>query len=282
MPLKSKRIGNRDDNLLKNAQEKLGLYVYVLIDPRTQQIFYIGRGGDAKDRGGNDRVLSHFREAATYASGGNPDQASRKVLRILEIWNSGLDVVWWIVRRDILCPAICKQIEATLIDAFSVTGTPTLNAVKGYGSSESGLLSSQDVMLLNPPKINPKRSYKTVFMFPINQLYGDRENLYEATRKYWNVTEEWRSQQGAIALGINSMTSAAAFEVKSWRRAGGKFAFTGVDVTDKSELARCSVAKIIGRTLGYWQRGSFLIVEFDGDGHFRFLRGSKSNRYFAL
>lgn len=282
MRAKSQRIGNRNDNLLKNAQEKLGLYVYVLIDPRTKQVFYVGRGGDAEDRGGNDRVLAHFREAATYARKGTLDRPSRKVLRILEIWNSGVDVVWWIVRRDIRNPAICKQIEAALIDAFSVTGFPTLNAAKGYGSSESGLLSSEDVMLLNPPPINPKRRHKVVFMFPINKLYSERKNLYEATRKRWNVSEEWRGQQGAIALGINSKTSAAAFEVKNWRKSGGKFAFTGVDVTDDNELARCSVAKIIDSTLGYWQRGSFVIVEFDGRGHFRFLRGSEDKRYFAL
>ena len=277
----SQKIGNRGVRLLRRTQEALGLYVYVLVDPRAEEIFYVGKGGAATEKG-NERVLSHFYEARKYARGTKEKAPSAKTKRILDIWSDGHDVSWWIVRRGIKDQSICNQIEAALIDVLSLTPKKTLNAVRGYGSKESGLISSKDVLLLNPPKVRPKNPYETVFLFPINQLLGERRDLYEATRQYWNVTEKWREAPNAIALGINSMTSAAAFLVERWRPARGKFAFTGQEVTDAHELAKCDFSEVINTVKGYWQRGQFLIVEFDGRGRFRFHRGCPDKAWLSL
>lgn len=276
-------VRNQKDKLLAHTQEKLGLYVYVLVDPRTGKIFYVGKGGGSAKGTGNQRVLDHFREAkkCLACAAGRPTP-SPKVTRILEIWNCDRDVQWWIIRRGITNQETCDQIEAALIDAFSLGPTETLNEKRGYGSRESGLISSRDILLINPPPVSSSRTYKLVFLFPISQLIGERKDLYESTRKYWRVHERWRNQQGAIALGINSQTSVAAFDVHEWRPAGGKYAFTGVDVTDNNELARRDFTSIIDRAKGYWQRGQFLIVEFGGNGRFRFHRGSKDKEWNRL
>ncbi len=276
-------VRNQKDRLLAHTQEKLGLYVYVLVDPRTSEVFYVGKGGGSVKGTGNQRVLHHFRDAKKYVTCDAARPApSRKVIRILEIWNCDQDVQWWIIRRGIKHQEICDQIEAALIDAFSLTLVMTLNEKRGYGSRESGLISSQDVRLLNPPPVNPLHAHKLVFLFPISQLIGERNDLYESTRKYWRVPERWRDQEGAIALGINSQTSAAAFYVNAWQIAGGKYAFTGDDVTDNNELARRDFTSIIDRAKGYWQHGQFLIIEFGGNGNFRFHRGSKDKEWHRL
>ncbi|MFM9950009.1 MAG: hypothetical protein ACKV1O_18880, partial [Saprospiraceae bacterium] len=40
--------------------------------------------------------------------------------------------------------------------------------------------------------------------------------------------------------------------------------------------------KIINSTKGYWQRGNFLLVEFDGNSRFRFVRGSSNKDWLPL
>jgi hypothetical protein len=275
-------FGNAEDKLLKHAQEKLGLYIYVLIDPRNGEIFYIGKGGGAADGTGNERVLHHFEEAKAYVRRDAEQSPSAKIKRILEIWNDERDVQWWIIRRSIECQKTCDQIEAALIDVFSLTKTKTLNAIRGYGSKESGLISSKDVLLLNPPPVNPKKQHELVFLFPINQLIGERADLYESTRQYWNVKKEWRGVRAGIGIGVNTKTSAACFEIKQWRPSRGKYAFTGLDVTDTHELARKDLTKIIDSAKGYWQYGQFLVVEFNGKGSFRFLRGNANKEWIDL
>lgn len=275
-------IFNKEDKLLKHAQEKLGLYVYVLVDPNTSNVFYIGKGGGAIDGSGNQRVLDHFREARNFLANGTSELPTPKIKRILDIWKQGRDVEWWIVRHGIKNQKVCDEIEAALIDAFSLGSSNITNSKRGYGSKESGLISAEDVLLFNPPPVNPSSNHAVVFLFPINQLIGDRKDLYESTRKYWDVKEEWRTKSNAIAIGINSQTSAAVFEIDKWRRSSNKFAFTGMDVTESNELARKDFSSVINSVKGYWQRGQFLIVEFDGNGRYRFHRGSTDKEWINL
>ncbi|WMW80125.1 hypothetical protein RF679_15950 [Undibacterium cyanobacteriorum] len=274
------KIGNTNDKIHRTAQEKLGLYVYVLVDPRTAEVFYVGKGGGTTN--GNERVLHHFKEAKKFAFGEYSKVPSSKTKRILEIWDKGYDVQWWIIRHGIEDQRICDQIEAAVIDAFSLAKSKILNAIRGYGAKQSGLISSKDVTLLNPAPVNPRKKHSTVFLFPINQLMGERKDLYEATRKYWSVSKKWRDIADSIAIGVNNQTSAACFSIDKWRKCDAKFSFTGHDMTDNHELARKNLSLIIENAKGYWQRGGFLIVEFDGKNHFRYLRGSKNKEWIKL
>ena len=284
MPRRDQLLGNTNERLSEDAQRSLGRYVYVLVDPRSGAIFYVGKGGGSATNKGNARVLSHFEEARRYVQQrGSAEPPTAKLSKILEIWNRPADVIWWIVRYGIKSQPMCDEVEAALIDAFSVLPVKTLNAIRGRGAKSNGLLSSSDVGLLNPPIVSPRRAYPIVFLFPINRLFGKRADLYDATRHYWTVSERWRlDSKGAIALGINSMQSAAAFEIESWRKAAGKFAFSGEHLPDGHELARKSFAPVIQAALGYWQRGQYLIVELDGKGHFRVLRGMNDTSWFRL
>jgi hypothetical protein len=78
------------------VEQKLGSYVYVLLDPRDNKPFYVGKAGGRESRG-NRRVLAHFEDARSNKS----DIQSRKINRIREIWSSGREVHWEIIAHNL-------------------------------------------------------------------------------------------------------------------------------------------------------------------------------------
>lgn len=62
---------------MTNLQAQSRWYVYELVDPRDQAVFYVGKGA-------GKRVDAHEAEAAS-----KPQVCSRKLNRIRDIWESG-------------------------------------------------------------------------------------------------------------------------------------------------------------------------------------------------
>lgn len=91
--------------------EKIGNYVYRLIDPRNGETFYVGKGK-------GNRIFAHANAELNTLANEEDDSASLKVERIREIKNAGLSVLHVIHRHDIPDAAIF-EVEAALIDAFS-------------------------------------------------------------------------------------------------------------------------------------------------------------------
>lgn len=260
-------IGNANRNFDMLQQERLGLYVYALLDPRDGKIFYIGQGR-------NNRIFDHFNDAENKLRSNRI--LSSKEIRILDIWKNSEDVVWKIIAHK-LSDESANATEAALIDSMSVSPNgPCLNEVRGPRSS---MLSEGEVATLGASPVNPDTSYSSVFMFPVhNALSDSRENIYEATRAAWSVSKHNRSRE-SHAVGIKNGISIGGFSIDRWKQHGDKFAFSGAD--DKS-LVNFDWKPIISQTIGYWQRGNYLIVEFDGHGLFRFLRGSQKRDWLEL
>ena len=94
--------------------ERIGpYYVYVLVDPRDDLIFYVGKGT-------GQRLLAHGYEALLQA---DPGPRSGKVARIREVRNAGHEP-----RIDVIRHGLTEQeallIEAALIDSSAETGGP--------------------------------------------------------------------------------------------------------------------------------------------------------------
>ncbi|HJJ91169.1 MAG TPA: GIY-YIG nuclease family protein, partial [Methanocorpusculum sp.] len=109
--------------------EKLGYYVYALIDPRDDKIFYIGKGN-------GDRVFQHCLAAI------NGDDATPKFDTIREIHNSGLKVRHYILRHR-LSEEVALQMESLLIDFLTYTEFNTehvlTNIQGGYHQWDEGI-----------------------------------------------------------------------------------------------------------------------------------------------
>jgi uncharacterized protein len=90
------------------TRERLGHYVYGLVDPRDDQIFYIGVAS------ANNRAFDHLK---VRQSG---KRESRKEERIREIRKSGHEPQVEILRHGMNSRSDALEMEAALIDALGL------------------------------------------------------------------------------------------------------------------------------------------------------------------
>ena len=268
---------NLTRNFPPGVGSKLGEYVYALLDPRDKKIFYIGKGN-------GDRLFDHFVEA-------EHDQLSnagstQKLKRILDIWDDELDVEWVIVRHNLQnLPVDAFDVEAALIDILEISQNgPALNDIAGHRNASRGMLSEETVRGFAAESVNPNESFPAVFVFPVQKALASGVDIYNATRSSWIVSSFAKCLVSPLAVGISNGISEGVFEIAEWNPhpSSGKWEFTGRDITNGHSLAKVNWAPVIGAAMGYWQYGNYLIVEFNGAGQFRFLRGSKNMNWQEL
>ncbi|SEQ04498.1 GIY-YIG nuclease family protein [Arthrobacter sp. OV608] len=101
-----------EKKVLEQVAEYLGNYVYLLIDPRTGNPFYVGKGT-------RTRVLDHGLEADALTAPTEEPQGehSRKITAIHGIRQDGLEPEIWILRHGM--GSEYTQVEAAAIDLLS-------------------------------------------------------------------------------------------------------------------------------------------------------------------
>ena len=180
--------------------EKLGYYVYLYIDPRKDQIFYVGKGQGR-------RVLAHLYE----------EGESRKIATISELRALGIEP-----RIDILAHALPNEetalrIEAAIIDLFGL-GELT-NAIRGWHSVQLGRIPLRELITYYAAK--PVEVMVPVIMFRINNLYRHNMSgleLYEATRGVWKLSS--RRNGANFAFAVFEGVVRAVYEIRAWYPAG--------------------------------------------------------------
>ena len=117
--------------LPREVAERIGpYYVYVLVDPRDDSIFYVGKGTD-------QRLLDHGDEALLEVESG---ARSGKIASIREIRAVGLEPRIDVVRHG-LCEEQAFHVEGALIDCLE----GLTNRVKGPGK-EQGRASLKELV----------------------------------------------------------------------------------------------------------------------------------------
>jgi hypothetical protein len=115
----------QSDKFPVGVAERLGWYVYRLIDPRNGETFYVGKGK-------GDRIFQHSKGALIGSK--DEDKIDLKSQRIKDIVKAQLEVGMVIHRHGVDNENIALQIEAALIDAY-----PGLeNQVSGHDSDDYG------------------------------------------------------------------------------------------------------------------------------------------------
>lgn len=267
-------VTRQNDETFDSLVEKhLGCYVYVLMTT-DGKAFYVGKGGG--DGNGNSRLFAHFDEAESIL---NREQqpGSAKQRKILEIWKQEQKVGWFIARHG-LDEKTSEHVEASLIDTLPMTPNGELgNLVRGP-RVRHGILDAGEVAALMAPLVSPANAYPKVFVFQIQNALGDHREPYEAIRGDWKVNLSNRDLAAPVlAVGVKDGISRIVCDVQDWfeRPLGTrKYAFSG-NVVPGHELLNKSFVNALSPARGFLMHGGgYTILNFDGNGCFRCLRGS--------
>lgn len=178
--------------------EKLGYYVYFLRDPRTKQIFYVGKGQ-------GNRIFDHIKCAI------NAPTASDKLQLITEI---GADKVeHYILRHGLKDENHALEIESACIDLL---GIETLtNEVKGHHSFTQGKKSVSEISLFyDAPEVTIT---DPVLLITINRYFGPElspKELYDFTRISWKASA--RRENAKYVFSVYKGLVREVYEVEKW------------------------------------------------------------------
>lgn len=187
------------DRFSNKSIEELGYYVYSLVDPRDNKIFYIGKGC-------GNRVFQHCNAAITDS------EESLKLNLIRDIIASGNKVEHYILRHK-LSEKEAFQIESVLIDflTYSKFNTENIltNIVSGHHQWDEGIKTVDEISAIyDCEKINITHNGH-LLLVNLNRSFNDakargvyqRTNIYEKTRKYWAIAKR-RAAQITYVLGV--------------------------------------------------------------------------------
>lgn len=154
-------------------------YVYGLIDPRSKQIFYIGKGT-------KNRIFEHEKESL-----GSPDSEKLKLKTIADIKNAGFEVEKIIINSNL------TEEEVFAAEALSVDEYERIN-----GASP---LEEKDIR-------------HKILVIKINRLYQrgmDEKVLYDAVRGVWRVSKE-KVRTVEYVFGVYNSLIVAVYKPSEW------------------------------------------------------------------
>lgn len=196
--------------------EKIKYYVYRLIDPRTGQTFYVGKGK-------GNRVFAHVNCALKNYMGENfetEDDDNLKIQTIREIQKAGLNVI-----HIIQCWNLENQ-EAYLVESALMDCYPNLTNLQKGHYHEFGITNAytlqRDLCIeqyAEPEDIDYliiKTSEGRVnYCIEDYQLQTYQDGLYEATRAAWRLSLS-KAQKYKYVLSVIGGIVKEVYEVEQW------------------------------------------------------------------
>lgn len=184
----------------QKAKDELQSYVYCLVDPRDNKIFYIGKGKD-------NRVFAHANDAL---ESGNV--TTDKLDKIRDIIADGQKVRHYIIRHK-LSEEDALTVESVLIDflTYQEFNTESLltNIVAGHHQWDEGIKTVDEINQLYDCKPLQLQKGHKLLMVNLNRTYNTKTkdglqvkpNLYDVTRRYWHVSKS-NADQIDYLLGV--------------------------------------------------------------------------------
>jgi len=232
-------------NFSQSTQVGLKHYVYALVNPIDDKIFYIGKGC-------GNRAFDHAKAAITSV---NP---SEKLKLIQDIINKGKDVEVLILRHGLKSEAEAFMVESVLIDILTNPETKKRcinakmkNVQSGHYMRVYGIHTAVDLEAQygNKPLGTVKEK---LIVININKTYNDPNvSIYDATRKSW-VLNKKRADNAEYILSEYKGVIRAVFKMdeNKWQplqNSIGKnqrYYFSGQEVLDPTILKRYINKKI--------------------------------------
>jgi len=208
-------------------------YVYALIDPRDNKVFYIGKGT-------GNRVFSHEIE-----SGKNQKSEKSKLQRIREIESCGLSVRRMIVNWG-LSESEAFAAEAALINMLNcVEGIRLTNEVSGHHVHECMTVENFERMYGAIPLGNDDIKH-SVLVIKINKLYRkdmNGEELYDTVRGFWAASlKSIEERKVRYVFGVYNGLIVAVYKPDEWH-----YGYEMIDIPQKGILKPEDFEKIKNR-----------------------------------
>lgn len=217
-------IARQPSSFPEDVKERLGCYVYRLVDPLTEETFYVGKGT-------GDRVFQHARGEI------DPDPESplpAKLDIIRRIRNEGREVSH-VIHRHGLTPDQAFLVEAALIDAY-----PNLtNVVGGHGSGDTGIMTAREVMIkyaLPELPLNPEHRL-VLINIPKLQDRDSRDDIFRLVRYCWRI-DSVRARSADYVLAVVRGVVIGAYKAHEWLPATRENFYPDIPYADGSEASR--------------------------------------------
>lgn len=212
------------DSFSSETINKIGSYVYRLIDPRNGQTFYVGKGK-------GNRVFQHVKRAPMEWDKGErevDDDDPRKYRIIREIQEAGLEVVH-VIQRWGLTEQEAFQVESALIDAYQGLS----NIQKGH-NHECGVCNVEqlEARFKSPVYEEPadiKYMIIKVKQWRLDELESEFPETvrYEATRGNWRINPK-SPEACPYALSVTNGVVCEVYSIERWEEVpSGRKRFVG-------------------------------------------------------
>jgi hypothetical protein len=181
--------------------EKLGYYVYLYMDPDTNEVFYVGKGK-------RNRAFDHLYD----------ETDSNKVAKIQSIKNRGKEPVIEILCHGLPDDETAYRVESAIIDLVGFDNLT--NAVRGWRSGMYGRMPANQLQAMYGADAIGDIKHPVV-MIKINRLftYGmSPKDLYDATRGAWKIGDRTRDV-AQYAFAVFDGIVQEVFRIDGWAHA---------------------------------------------------------------
>lgn len=183
---------------------KIKYYVYLLSDPISGEIFYVGKGK-------GNRVFSHLKDNTN-------NQKSRK---IKDLKSKGLEPKIEFLVHGVDDEITIKKIEASIIDLIGKN--KLTNIVGGYESSDFGRMDLAQIRgKYSSQKAEIKENVMLIKLSKTFRYNMDPRDLYDNTRGVWKVAEH-RRKEVDYAFAVYDGIIQETYKILQWFEAWSTF-----------------------------------------------------------
>lgn len=180
---------------------ELKYYVYIYSNPKTDEIFYVGKGK-------GNRVFAHLEEQSD----------SKKVQQINELRNQGIEPKIEILIHGLEDEKTALRVESSIIDLIGIK--KLTNKQSGYKSATFGRMTIEQInALYDKRKVNIE---EPAILIRINQAFRysmSEIELYDYTRGQWKLNPD-RAKNAKYGISVYQGVIQEIYEVLDWYKAG--------------------------------------------------------------
>ncbi|MBL4613696.1 MAG: hypothetical protein JKY27_02315 [Magnetovibrio sp.] len=226
----------------QKIHDELKAYVYRLVDPRTKQTFYVGKGN-------GNRCFAHAAAAI-----GKIEEKSAKLDQIRTILNEGMSPQI-VIHRHGMTDEQAFEVEGALIDAY----LGLTNEVAGHHRVKRGAMTTDEVISSYGAKqtdikfpamlIKINREWENIRRARVEGMTEDefQNKLYKVTRSSWVVGK--RREGAKFAISVAHGIIRQVYEIDRWvpcvdNKGKRRHEFEGRVSNNMSHLLHNSVASV--------------------------------------